>query len=52
MKIEILGTGCPKCKATEGKLRKVETKIGLKAVTRKIENKLKLINYNSNEVKT
>ena len=31
MKIEILGSGCPKCKATEEIVKKVVKKLGIKA---------------------
>jgi len=31
MKIEILGSGCPKCKATEEIVKKVVKKLGVKA---------------------
>ncbi len=31
MKIEILGTGCPKCKATEENVRKALVELGLEA---------------------
>jgi small redox-active disulfide protein 2 len=38
MKIEILGTGCPKCKATEKIIRKAIEELGVKAEIVKVED--------------
>jgi len=38
MKIEILGTGCPKCKATEKIVRKVVEELGKKVDIVKVED--------------
>jgi small redox-active disulfide protein 2 len=38
MKIEILGTGCPKCKATEKIIRKVVEELGKKVDIVKVED--------------
>ncbi len=38
MKIEILGTVCPKCKATEKIIRKVVEELGVKAEIVKVED--------------
>jgi small redox-active disulfide protein 2 len=38
MKIEILGTGCPKCKATEKIVRKVVEELGKKVDIIKVED--------------
>jgi small redox-active disulfide protein 2 len=38
MKIEVLGTGCPKCKATEKIVRKVVEELGKKVDIVKVED--------------
>ncbi|MFO7676918.1 MAG: thioredoxin family protein [Thermoplasmatota archaeon] len=38
MKIEILGTGCPKCKATEKIVRKAVEELGINAEIVKVED--------------
>lgn len=38
MKIEILGTGCPKCKATEKIVRKIVEELGKKVDIVKVED--------------
>jgi small redox-active disulfide protein 2 len=38
MKIEILGTGCPKCKTTEKIIRKVVEELGLQVEIVKVED--------------
>ena len=38
MKIEILGTGCAKCKATEKVVRKVVEELGIQAEVVKVED--------------
>ncbi|MEM4259136.1 MAG: thioredoxin family protein [Candidatus Thermoplasmatota archaeon] len=44
MKIEILGTGCPKCKATEKIVRKVIEELGRDAEVVKIEDLQEIVN--------
>ncbi len=36
MKIEVLGTGCPKCQATEANVKKAVEGLGLQAEIRKV----------------
>ena len=43
MKIEILGTGCPKCKATEKIVRKAVEELGIKADIVKVEDLQQII---------
>jgi small redox-active disulfide protein 2 len=43
MKIEILGTGCPKCKATEKIVRKVVEELGKKVDIIKVEDLQEII---------
>jgi small redox-active disulfide protein 2 len=43
MKIEILGTGCPKCKATEKIVRKVVEELGKKVDIVKVEDLQEII---------
>jgi small redox-active disulfide protein 2 len=43
MKIEILGTGCPKCRTTEKIVRKAVEELGLKAEIVKIEDLQQII---------
>ena len=45
MKIEILGSGCPKCKATEEIIKKVVKKLGIKAEVGHIYDVAKIIEY-------
>ena len=44
MKIEILGTGCPKCKATEKNVRKAVEELKIQAEIVKIEDIQEVIN--------
>ena len=43
MKIEILGIGCPKCKATEKNVRKAVEELGIKADIVKVEDLQQII---------
>jgi small redox-active disulfide protein 2 len=43
MKIEIMGTGCPKCKTTEKIVRKAVEELGIKAEIVKVEDLQKII---------
>ena len=45
VKIEILGTGCPKCKETEKIVRKVVEELGIKVSIEKVEDIEKIIEY-------
>jgi small redox-active disulfide protein 2 len=45
MKIEILGTGCPKCKATEEIVKKVVKKLGIKAEVGHVYDMDKIMDY-------
>ena len=38
MKIEILGTGCPKCKSLEKSVKKAVEELGIEAQVIKVEN--------------
>ncbi len=44
MKIEILGTGCPKCKATEKIVRQVVDELGKDAEIVKVEDLQEIVN--------
>jgi small redox-active disulfide protein 2 len=44
MKIEILGTGCPKCKATEKIVRKVVEELGKNVEIEKVEDLQEIVN--------
>jgi len=44
MKIEILGTGCPKCKATEKIVKKVVEELGINAEVIKVEDLQEIVN--------
>jgi len=44
MKIEILGTGCPKCKATEKVVRKVIEELGRDVEVVKVEDLQEIVN--------
>jgi small redox-active disulfide protein 2 len=44
MKIEILGTGCPKCKTTETNVRKAVEELGTNADIVKVEDLEEIIN--------
>ncbi len=44
MKIEILGTGCPKCKATEKIVKQVVDKLGKDVEVVKIEDLQEIVN--------
>jgi small redox-active disulfide protein 2 len=43
MKIEIMGTGCPKCKTTEKIVRKAVEELGIKAEIVKVEDLQQII---------
>ena len=43
MKIEVLGTGCLKCKATEKNMRKAVEELGIKADIVKVEDLQQII---------
>jgi small redox-active disulfide protein 2 len=43
MKIEILGTGCPKCKTTEKNVRKAVEELGLQAEIVKVDDLQQII---------
>ena len=45
MKIEILGTGCPKCKKLEENARKAVGEAGVKAEVSKITDITKIVDY-------
>ncbi len=45
MKIEVLGTGCPKCIATEEIIKKVVKKLGIKAEIGHVYELEKIIEY-------
>lgn len=44
MKIEILGTGCPKCKATEKIVKKIVEELGKDAEVVKVEDLQEIVN--------
>jgi len=44
MKIEILGTGCPKCKATENVVRRVVEELGKDIEVVKVEDLQEIVN--------
>ena len=44
MKIEIMGTGCPKCKATEKNVRKAVDELKIQAEIIKVEDLQEIIN--------
>ncbi len=44
MKIEILGTGCPNCKATEKVVKKVVEELGKDAEVVKVEDLQEIVN--------
>ena len=46
MKIEILGTGCAKCKALENNAKEALTKIGGFHSVEKVEDMIEIMNYN------
>ena len=45
MKIEILGTGCAKCKALEENAKKAVANMGIFAQIEKVEDMNKIMNY-------
>lgn len=45
MKIEILGTGCPKCKKLEENAKKAVEEAGVKAEVIKVEDMDKILSY-------
>jgi small redox-active disulfide protein 2 len=46
MKIEVLGTGCPKCKKLESMVRATVDKLGLDAEITHIHDMDKILSYN------
>jgi len=46
MNIKILGTGCPKCKTLEKVTREAVTETGINATIEKVEDIVKILNYN------
>jgi small redox-active disulfide protein 2 len=44
MKIEVLGTGCPKCRATEKNVRQAVEELGVQAEIVKVEDLQEIIN--------
>lgn len=46
MKIEILGTGCSKCKALEENVKKAVAQAGIFAQVEKVEDVMKIMEYN------
>ncbi len=45
MKIEVLGTGCPKCKKTEAHVRQALADLGVDAEVTKVENINDIMEY-------
>ena len=45
MKIEILGTGCPKCKKLEENAKKAVAEVGIKAEIIKVTDIAKIVEY-------
>ena len=45
MKIEILGTGCPKCKLLESNVKRAVEESGIKAEINKVTDIAKIIEY-------
>ena len=45
MKIEILGTGCPKCKMLESNVKRAVEESGIKAEINKVTDIAKIIEY-------
>jgi small redox-active disulfide protein 2 len=45
MKIEILGTGCAKCKALEENVKKAVSEAGVFAQVEKVEDLVEIMNY-------
>lgn len=45
MKIEILGTGCAKCKALEENAKKAVSEAGIFAQVEKVEDLVEIMNY-------
>ncbi|QOR34709.1 TM0996/MTH895 family glutaredoxin-like protein [Clostridium sp. 'deep sea'] len=45
MKIEILGTGCTKCRRLYERVQKAVTELGINAEVVKVENMTEIINY-------
>lgn len=46
MKIEVLGTGCPKCKTLEKATRDVVAENGIDATVTKVEDIMEIMTYN------
>ncbi len=45
MKIKVLGTGCPKCKALEKAAREAVAEMGITAEVEKVEDIVKIMGY-------
>ena len=45
MKIEVLGTGCKKCKDLEENVKQAVNELGIEADIQKIEDLIKIMNY-------
>jgi small redox-active disulfide protein 2 len=45
MKIEVLGSGCSKCKTLEKLTREVVSETGIKAEIEKVEDIMRIMNY-------
>jgi small redox-active disulfide protein 2 len=43
--LKILGTGCPKCKALESKVREVISENNISATVQKVEDMMDIMNY-------
>lgn len=43
MRIEVLGTGCPKCKATVANVQKAVTELGIQAEVVKVEDLMEIV---------
>ena len=46
MKIEVLGTGCPKCKSLEKATREVVAQNNIDATITKVEDIMEIMNFN------
>jgi len=45
MKIEILGSGCAKCKSLEASVKQAVKELGIKAEIVKVEDIMEIVNY-------